>query len=140
MHVLPMGMVLAFVLFTADASSSPSVAATNGEGLRAFSSETELRRFIRKMRQNSGALDGETYAIAPPPPPPPSASPPTMTSPAPLLDNSSAAVGRFPGEQITNVQEAGIDEGGIVKVAGEYLVILRRGRIFTVRPDGNALD
>ena len=33
---------------------------------------------------------------------------------------------------ITNVQEAGVDEGGIVKVRGDILVILRRGRLFTV--------
>lgn len=35
-------------------------------------------------------------------------------------------------ESITNVQHAGVDEGGIVKVHGDYLVILRRGRLFTV--------
>ncbi|HEU4451799.1 MAG TPA: beta-propeller domain-containing protein [Longimicrobium sp.] len=34
---------------------------------------------------------------------------------------------------ITNVQHAGVDEGGIVKAHGEHLVILRRGRLFTVR-------
>ena len=33
---------------------------------------------------------------------------------------------------ITNVQHAGVDEGGIVKLHGEHLVILRRGRLFTV--------
>lgn len=33
---------------------------------------------------------------------------------------------------ITNVQEAGVDEGGIVKNIGEHFVILRRGRLFTV--------
>jgi hypothetical protein len=36
-------------------------------------------------------------------------------------------------ESITNNQEAGVDEGGIVKAAGEYLLVLRRGRLFTVR-------
>jgi len=30
------------------------------------------------------------------------------------------------------VQHAGIDEGGIVKLHGDHLVILRRGRLFTV--------
>jgi hypothetical protein len=35
-------------------------------------------------------------------------------------------------EQITNTQHAGVDEGGIVKLHGEHLVILRRGRLFTV--------
>jgi hypothetical protein len=33
---------------------------------------------------------------------------------------------------ITNNQHEGVDEGGIVKVHGDYLVILRRGRLFTV--------
>jgi len=35
-------------------------------------------------------------------------------------------------DSITNVQHAGVDEGGIVKRHGDYLVILRRGRLFTV--------
>ncbi len=34
---------------------------------------------------------------------------------------------------ITNVQEAGVDEGDIVKQVGQHLIILRRGRLFTVR-------
>ena len=34
---------------------------------------------------------------------------------------------------VTNTQHAGVDEGGIVKVHGEHLVVLRRGRLFTVR-------
>jgi hypothetical protein len=33
---------------------------------------------------------------------------------------------------ITNVQTSGVDEGGIVKRHGHFLVILRRGRLFTV--------
>jgi hypothetical protein len=40
---------------------------------------------------------------------------------------------RRAAESITNTQHAGVDEGGIVKVHGDYLVILRRGRLFTVR-------
>ncbi len=36
-------------------------------------------------------------------------------------------------ESITNVQEQGVDEGDIVKAYGDYLVVLRRGRLFTVR-------
>lgn len=41
---------------------------------------------------------------------------------------------------ITNVQEQGVDEGGIVKLAGDYLVVLRRGRLFTVRHAGGVLE
>lgn len=40
---------------------------------------------------------------------------------------------------ITNVQTQGVDEGGIVKQAGEHLVILRRGRLFTVHVGGDDL-
>jgi hypothetical protein len=38
-------------------------------------------------------------------------------------------------DSITNVQHPGVDEGGIVKLHGEHLVILRRGRLFTVSLD-----
>lgn len=41
---------------------------------------------------------------------------------------------------ITNNQEQGVDEGGIVKVHGDHLVVLRRGRLFTVRVGGDRLD
>lgn len=56
-------------------------------------------------------------------------------SPAPTAAADSRAA-----ESITNVQTAGVDEGGIVKQAGEHLVILRRGRLFTVRVGGNLLE
>ena len=40
---------------------------------------------------------------------------------------------------ITNNQEAGVDEGGLVKATKDFLIVLRRGRIFTIRHGGNAL-
>ncbi|HEX2206855.1 MAG TPA: beta-propeller domain-containing protein, partial [Longimicrobium sp.] len=51
------------------------------------------------------------------------------------VTNQAAAA----NESVTNVQHAGVDEGGIVKVHGDYLVILRRGRLFTVRIGGGDL-
>jgi hypothetical protein len=36
-------------------------------------------------------------------------------------------------ESITNTQQAGVDEGGIVKLHGDHLIVLRRGRLFTVK-------
>ncbi|HYL54881.1 MAG TPA: beta-propeller domain-containing protein [Gemmatimonadales bacterium] len=42
-------------------------------------------------------------------------------------------------DAITNTQEAGVDEGGIVKLHGDHLVILRRGRLFTVAIGGDDL-
>src|SRR5688500_19948385 len=43
-------------------------------------------------------------------------------------------------ESVTNTQHAGVDEGGIVKVHGDHLVILRRGRLFTVAIGDGALQ
>jgi len=43
-------------------------------------------------------------------------------------------------ESVTNTQVAGVDEGGIVKVHGNHLVMLRRGRLFTVAIGDGALE
>jgi hypothetical protein len=43
-------------------------------------------------------------------------------------------------DSVTNVQHAGVDEGGIVKVHGNHLVVLRRGRLFTVAIGDGALQ
>jgi hypothetical protein len=43
-----------------------------------------------------------------------------------------ASMAAAEADSVTNVQHAGVDEGGIVKLHGEHLVILRRGRLFTV--------
>jgi uncharacterized secreted protein with C-terminal beta-propeller domain len=139
MHFLAKALIVALALYAGGSCTSPSEAAANDDGLRAFSSEAELSRFVRKMRRFEPAA-GDVLYIAPPPlaaPPPPSAAA-DAASPAPALESLPAFE---PAQtQITNVQEVGVDEGGIVKVAGEYLVVLRRGRIFTVRHGGNALE
>ncbi|MFO0742510.1 MAG: beta-propeller domain-containing protein [Labilithrix sp.] len=40
-------------------------------------------------------------------------------------------------KSITNNQHAEVDEGDIVKLHGEHLVVLRRGRLFTISLDGD---
>ncbi|MBE7416543.1 MAG: beta-propeller domain-containing protein [Ideonella sp.] len=62
-------------------------------------------------------------------------------APAPLAEAAKAKTEAADGraDSITNVQTAGVDEGGIVKRAGEYLIVLRRGRLFTVRVGGDQL-
>ena len=42
-------------------------------------------------------------------------------------------------ESVTNNQHAGVDEGGIVKLSGDFLIVLRRGRLFSVRIGSAAL-
>ena len=49
------------------------------------------------------------------------------------------ASGKPAPESITNIQEAGVDEGGIVKLHGDHLVVLRRGRLFTISIGDNSL-
>ena len=64
-------------------------------------------------------------------------SPPVAQAPHPA---PAAAPVAQAAESITNTQTAGVDEGGIVKVHGKHLVILRRGRLFTVDIDRHRLD
>jgi hypothetical protein len=54
---------------------------------------------------------------------------------APMVEAKSASA----DQSITNVQHAGVDEGDIVKLHGNHLVILRRGRLFTVELGQNTL-
>lgn len=42
------------------------------------------------------------------------------------------AVSALDGNSITNNQEFGVDEGDIVKRVGDYLIVLRRGRLYSV--------
>src|SRR5258705_9568060 len=81
----------------------------------------------RAARERRGVVADN--AAAPP-------APQAATSVAKAGDGFAAAK----DESITNTQHAGVDEGGIVKVHGDHLVILRRGRLFTVRIGGNALE
>src|ERR1044072_7360698 len=60
---------------------------------------------------------------------------------APALNTQSSEVGLYTTtEAITNVQHAGVDEGGIVKVHGNHLVVLRRGRLFTIAINDGELN
>jgi hypothetical protein len=103
--------------------------ADTGRALRPFSEPAELEAYEKLLRgewKSGGVLEP-----IPPPPPPAPAPAPTATGAAPTF----AA-----GESITNVQHAGADEGGIVKVHGDHLVVLRRGRLFTIRVGDDALQ
>ncbi|MGB3166982.1 MAG: beta-propeller domain-containing protein [Alteraurantiacibacter sp.] len=122
------------------------VAAPEPKGLIAFEDEDALEAFAERMRELQGSnrrgdvayqvaspivVTGQLANAPPSPPPPPAAQAIAMD-----VAEESADMG---GEQITNTQEAGVDEGAIVKDAGDYLVILRRGRVFTVRHGDDAL-
>ncbi len=96
--------------------------ARSGPGLASFQSDGELRAFLRRIqRPRRRGTVGSFDSLAAPP--------------APAAE--AQAAGAEPG--ITNTQEAGVDEGGIVKRRGDLLVILRRGRLFTVSTAGGGM-
>lgn len=131
----------ALFIATGACLSAPPARAQNS--MEAFRSDEDLRAFLVR--------DGELAIrppVPPPPPPPPSPPPPAAppppgsapvtASPPPAAAMSDAAAPENPS--ITNTQIAGVDEGGIVKVSGDYLIILRRGRLFSVSTANGGLE
>ena len=103
--------------------------------MKAFASEQDMKRYFRELAAKhkrfaraSGALGGFN-----------SGSGEAMEAPAPVA-NLGALPDAQAKESVTNTQHAGVDEGGIVKVHGNHLVILRRGRLFTVAIGDGALQ
>ncbi|MES2297477.1 MAG: beta-propeller domain-containing protein [Pseudomonadota bacterium] len=97
--------------------------------LSAFSSEAELQlqfkvwqRRLQQARPRSMKGAGAVVAME-------MASQPALSQAAPPVAVSEA---KAAADSVTNNQTAGVDEGGIVKVHGKHLVVLRRGRLFTV--------
>ena len=123
-------LVLACVVGTAGASTQPKAT------LKPFAGEREFEELLVRWRESARtsverrrfeSSSGLAMNMAP-------AAPQAMAKAA--ADSNAAGQA---AESITNVQTAGVDEGGIVKRVGEHLVILRRGRLFTVRVGGEQL-
>ena len=62
-----------------------------------------------------------------------------VTAPEAAALNAGSVTVTAAAESVTNTQHAGVDEGGIVKVHGDHLVVLRRGRLFTIAISGGEL-
>src|SRR5687767_671011 len=106
---------------------------TDKKTMRAFASEEEMKAYFRKLaeerKRELGRRRSDSSGLA-------NTSPP----PAPTAQaNESAKSGAKDEDSVTNTQHAGVDEGGIVKLHGDHLVVLRRGRLFTVAVGDNAL-
>lgn len=146
-----------FTLSLLAAASLPACAAPEasttgaGRGLTPYRSEAELQDVLGKWRSEAEKLQVARRQMMAPlamqAAPGQVAAPATaapMPAPAPMAAAKSADGAAAPAgaaaESITNVQTAGVDEGGIVKRAGDYLIILRRGRLFTVKVGGDALQ
>ncbi len=134
-------LALAIACFTVPSGAQtgggpPGARATSGPGLTAFRSDAELRKYLRELRQRQRAE--EEAMPVPEPVPMPSPVAPSEALSAPAAD-MAATGSRIANPSITNTQEANVDEGGIVKVSGDTLVILRRGRLFTVSLAGGGM-
>jgi hypothetical protein len=101
--------------------------------LAAYASEAELIEALTRWRDRAARLRSERRDAT--------GSTALQAAPAaaPSALAKSEASSADAAASITNVQTAGVDEGGIVKRAGDHLVILRRGRLFTVRVGGDTL-
>ncbi len=105
--------------------------------MRAFGSEDELKNYFRQLaEERKRALERARREASANPPAPGLAGVANQTaSPAKAAEGYAAK----DEESITNTQHAGVDEGGIVKLHGDHLVVLRRGRLFTVAIGDGAL-
>ncbi|HKS11248.1 MAG TPA: beta-propeller domain-containing protein, partial [Pyrinomonadaceae bacterium] len=94
-----------------------SAAAPPKKKMKAFGSEREMERYFRQVAEREKRARQQNKANE-------------ELSATGLFSVYDAAAPVI--ESVTNTQHAGVDEGGLVKVHGDHLVILRRGRLFTV--------
>jgi hypothetical protein len=129
---LVISLVLSCLVGTAFASTAPRATLKPFAGEREFDELIarwrESARSLQERRRLESAATGLASNTAP-------AAPQAMAK-----ASADAAASPKEADSITNVQTAGVDEGGIVKRAGDHLVILRRGRLFTVRVGGDQLQ
>ena len=98
--------------------------------MRPFATEKELKDYLTEQAKQKGRDRGaDTSSI----------SNATIAVDGVAAKSEAQPSSKDERESITNTQHAGVDEGGIVKVHGEHLVILRRGRLFTVRVGDDSL-
>ncbi|MFO1361393.1 MAG: beta-propeller domain-containing protein [Burkholderiales bacterium] len=125
---------LAVAAVAAAAAGAAPASPAPRKTLTAFASEQELADLFRRWAAEAERRRDAQRAQRPQPG---ALAQPSAPAPAPAAEAAAAAASK--DESVTNVQHAGVDEGGIVKVHGDHLVILRRGRLFTVRIGGGDL-
>ena len=109
-----LGALAALVMIT-------PAAASERPGLPAFTSMTELNAFLdAHTPQETGQEMGQDEC------------PPEFPDCTDLNEVVVTGSRITAAPSITNNQEAGVDEGDIVKSRGDTLIILRRGRLFTI--------
>ncbi|GJG86278.1 hypothetical protein tb265_14590 [Gemmatimonadetes bacterium T265] len=109
--------------------------------LAPFASEPALAAYLRDYAPPAQLGGAEMDSAEPASAVPTVAPTPALNAAAPAVAGAATPVAARAAApaSLTNVQHAGVDEGGIVKRHGDHLVILRRGRLFTVAVGGGAL-
>lgn len=116
--------------------------------LERFDNDADFLRYVRDIQRMNGVSRSREIednigvaGVQPPAPPPPPPPPPSVAAPNAQADlGATLSAGTVSNEMgsssepssITNVQTQGVDEGGIVKQIGRYLVVLQDGRLFVV--------
>jgi Beta propeller domain len=119
--------------------------AKDGSGpgrLVAFKTDAAWSEFESKLNATRRQQEGETGVFDASAPPQDSALP-SLPPPPPLVERKTSVVAdaappSATNPEITNNQNAGVDEGGIVKQIGPYLLALQDGRIFSVDTRGTS--
>ncbi|MCC6209889.1 MAG: beta-propeller domain-containing protein [Burkholderiales bacterium] len=116
-------LLFALALAAAFAQPASALPTPSRKTLPAFASEQELADLFKGWSEEARRRVAARRASR--------ADGPAMAIAKSELAQAPAAAAKE-AESVTNVQHAGVDEGGIVKLHGDHLVILRRGRLFTV--------
>ena len=108
---------------------------TGKKTMPAFRSEEELRSYFKKLAEERKRELTRRSSEAPP-------APTAGANQAAESADAKAVSGlaKTESESITNTQHAGVDEGDIVKLHGDQLIVLRRGRLFTVAIGAGSLE
>ncbi|MES2445213.1 MAG: beta-propeller domain-containing protein [Pseudomonadota bacterium] len=107
-----------------------------GPTLRRFASAAAFARYLKTVRGGRGGYAPPMMVMeAPPSVSMPNAAPAIQQS-AELRSSTNIAAIDAPASpanpEITNNQTVGVDEGGIVKQIGHFLVVLQDGRLFSI--------
>jgi hypothetical protein len=115
--------------------ASHSVVPGDSQELIRFQSRGQLREYLAaRARARTRSQPGAATGAEAPAPPSADADEAESEAGAAAEPAQAAAASKDSagGESITNTQESGVDEGGIVKSHGDHLIVLRRGRLFSV--------
>lgn len=126
---MPSSLVLYLLLLVGAGASGPADAAAT---LQPYRDEVQFTQALQRWRAAAQQLQGERRHAA---------GGALKMSATPVAAPAAAAAQESVADSnsITSVQTAGVDEGGIVKRAGDHLVVLRRGRLFTLLIGGDQL-